>query len=338
MKIAIITDSWHPLTNGVVTTLDRMVPGLTARGHQVEVFNPLLFKTVPLPTYPEIRLAVLPYRRLAAMLDAYRPDAVHIVIEGPLGVAGRAYCRRRHLPFTSSFTTRFPEDVELRTKVIPASWVYRWERWFHDAAAATTVAVPSLMAELTDRGFKNLVYWTRGVDPELFAPGPKDALDAPRPVNLYMGRIAVEKNLEAFLDLDLPGSKVLIGDGPDLPALKRRYPEAIFLGRKTGADLAAHLRAADVYVFPSTTDTFGISMLEAMACGVPVAAFDAVGPRDLVVHGKTGWLDHDLGRAVARALTMDPAACRAHALGYTWRRSLDQLESLLVPIHRRSGV
>lgn len=337
MKIAIITDSWHPLTNGVVTTLDRMIPGLTARGHQVEAFTPLMFKTVPLPTYPEIRLAVLPYRRLAAMLDAYEPEAVHIVIEGPLGVAGRAWCRRRGRPFTSSFTTRFPEDVELRTKVIPASWIYRWERWFHNAAAATTVAVPSLMAELKGRGFKNLTFWTRGVDPELFQPGPKDAIDAPRPVNLYMGRIAVEKNLEAFLDLDLPGTKVLIGNGPDLPLLQRRYPEARFLGKKIGQDLAAHLRAADVYVFPSTTDTFGISMLEAMACGVPVAAFDAVGPRDLVKQGVTGWLDHDLGRAVARALTMDPAACREHALGYTWENSLNQLESVLVPAGRQGG-
>lgn len=337
MKIAIITDSWHPLTNGVVTTLDRMIPGLSARGHRVEVFTPLLFRTVPLPTYPEIKVAVLPYSKLADMLDAYRPDAIHIVIEGSLGVAGRAYCRRRGLPFTTSFTTRFPEDVELRTKVITASMMYRWERWFHNAAVRTTVAVPSLMAELSSRGFTRLVYWTRGVDPELFQPGPKDALDLPRPINLYMGRIAIEKNLDAFLSLDLPGTKVLIGDGPDLALLKRRYPDAVFLGKKTGQDLARHLCAADVYVFPSTTDTFGISMLEAMACGVPVAAFDAVGPRDLVKHGVTGWVDNDLGRAVARALTMDPAACREHAMSYTWENSISQLEAALAPIPDRGA-
>lgn len=331
MRIAICTDAWQPQTSGVVTTLNRMTAGLAARGHEVLVVHPGLFRSVPCPTYPDIRLAVLPGRRLGRMLDDFRPQAVAVPAEGTLGLAARNHCLRRGWPFTTAFMTRFPDYVRLRSGV-PEAWTFRALRWFHRPAAATMVSTPSLRAELTHRGFANLRHWGRGVDTELFCPRGKAALDLPRPIVMYMGRVAVEKNLDAFLGLELPGSKVVIGDGPALEAMRRRYPAARFLGRKTGLDLAVHLDAADVFVFPSRTDTFGIVLIEAMACGVPVAAYPVPGPRDVVAHGRTGWLDEDLGRAVDRALTMDPAQCRALALEHTWERSVEQFLGNLVPI------
>lgn len=328
MRIALVTDAWHPQTSGVVTTLERMTLGLTARGHDLLVLHPGLFRSLPCPTYPEIRLAVLPGRRLARMLDDFDPDAVHIPAEGPLGLAGRGWCLRRGRPFTTAFMTRFPDYVRLRTGLPPAV-TYRLLRWFHGPAARTMVSTPTLKSELEGLGFANLAFWGRGVDTELFAPRPKDRIAAPRPLTMYMGRVAVEKNIEAFLDLDLPGSKAVIGDGPALDRLKARYPGVRFLGRKTGLDLAEHLAAADVFVFPSRTDTFGIVLIEAMACGVPVAAYPVMGPVDVVRNGVTGILDPDLGRAVRQALELDPAACRDYALDFSWEKSVQQFETNL---------
>ncbi len=332
MRISLITDAWAPQTSGVVTTLSRMVQGLEERGHEVQVIHPGLFKTLPCPTYPDIRLAVLPYRKLARLVDQFRPQAVHLPVEGPLGLAGRRFCRKRGFLFTTSITTRFPGYIQMRFH-LPASWFYAAMRRFHGPAKKTMIAAPSFMAELRQRGFKNLVYWTRGVELDLFKPRPKTALSGKRPINIYLGRVAVEKNLDAFLSLDLPGSKAIIGDGPALEELTRRYQEVNFLGRKTGLDLAVHLAAADVFVFPSLTDTFGVVLIEAMACGLPVAAFPVTGPLDVVLPGRTGWLDRDLKKAVEKALTMDPEKCRAHALGFSWSRSLDQFEANLARIN-----
>lgn len=331
MRIALCTDAWSPQTNGVVTTLGRMVEGLGARGHEVLVLHPGLFRTMPCPTYPEIRLSLLPGKRLGRMLDEFAPDAVVIPAEGTLGLAARNHCVKRGWPFTTAFMTKFHEYVRLRSG-IPEAWTLRALRWFHNPASATMVSTPTLQKVLECHGFGPLRHWSRGVETDLFKPRDKAAIDAPRPISLYMGRVAVEKNLEAFLDLHLPGTKVVIGDGPSLESLRRKYPEVRFLGRKTGLDLAIHLEAADVFVFPSRTDTFGIVLIEAMACGVPVAAYPVMGPRDVVVHGTTGWLDGDLGRAVRLALDMDPAACRAEALKYTWDNSVTQFLDNLSPI------
>ena len=331
MRISLITDAWPPQTSGVVTTMVRMADGLRARGHEIQVIHPGLFKTLPCPTYPDIRLAVRPYRKLARLMDEFRPQAIHLAVEGPLGLAGRRFCLRRKYEFTTSITTRFPEYVQLRSG-LPVTWLYRAMRRFHRPATRTMIAAPSFMDELTSRGFERLVFWGRGVELDLFKPRPKTALTGERPISIYLGRVAVEKNLEAFLGLELTGSKVVIGDGPALEKLSRKYTEVRFLGRKTGRDLAVHLAAADVFVFPSLTDTFGVVLIEAMACGLPVAAFPATGPRDVVLHGQTGWLDHDLKYAVEQALVMDPEKCRAHAQGFSWSRSVDQFEANLISI------
>jgi glycosyltransferase involved in cell wall biosynthesis len=333
MRIALITDAWPPQVSGAALALQTVEAGLRQRGHNMEVAHPERFRTFPCPTYPEIRLALRPMPQLVRILDAFCPEAVHIPVEGPLGLAGRRYCRRRKLAFTTSFMTKFPEYVQERFR-LPASMLYPLFRWFHRPAARVMVSTPSLKKELEERGFRNLVYWSRGVDHELFRPREKTALDVDRPVAMYMGRVAVEKNVEAFLRLELPGTKVVIGDGPALEHLREAYPEALFLGRKTGEDLAVHLAAADVFVFPSLTDTFGIVLLEAMACGLPVAAFPVVGPVDVVEPGRTGWLDWDLQKAVHRALELNPRDCREHALRYTWKRSIDQFESHLARVYR----
>ena len=331
MRVCIISDAWTPQVNGVVTTMKKMVAGLKTKGHEVLVIHPGLFKTLPCPTYPEIRLALKPQSKMIGLLNEFGPQAIHLTTEGPLGLAGRNYCVRRGLNFTTSICTRFPEYVELRTR-IPASWLFRFWRWFHAPAQKTMVATDSLKKDLEGIGFKNLAPWGRGVDLDLFCQRPKDILPGPRPISLYMGRVAVEKNLEAFLSLDLPGSKVVIGDGPALNSLKRKFPQVRFLGRKTGLDLAQHVAAADVFVFPSLTDTFGVVLIEAMACGLPAAAYPVTGPKDVIVHGQTGWLDQNLGLAVEKALQMDPDRCRARAEEFSWQRSVDQFEANLAPL------
>lgn len=323
MRIAIVTDAWSPQVNGVVTTLRRTAAELEAAGHSVLVVNPQPFRTVPLPTYPSIRLALRPGARVARMLDAFAPHAVHIATEGPLGFAARAYCRASGLHFTTSFHTRFPQYVRMRVP-IPTAVTYAALRWFHGNAERTMTPTESQREELESNGFRNVVIWSRGVDTRLFRPCDKDHLTDPRPISLYAGRVAVEKNLEAFLDLTLPGTKYVVGDGPDLIALSQRYPQARFTGMQHGEALVRHIAAADVFVFPSRTDTFGLVMLEAMACGVPVAAFPVTGPKDVIEDGVTGALDTDLGQAVRRALALDGRAARRHAESRSWRAATEQ--------------
>ncbi|MCC7275064.1 MAG: glycosyltransferase family 1 protein [Alphaproteobacteria bacterium] len=331
MRLAIVSDAWSPQVNGVVRTLSTVRRELERRGHVVDVIAPHQFRTVPCPTYPEIRLAVLPGRAMGRRLDALAPDAIHVATEGPLGIAARAHCRRRGLAFTTSFHTRFPDYVAARIG-IPRGWLYAWLRRFHGASAGVMVATDSLMRELADRGFGNLRRWSRGVDTTLFRPGPKALYAAPRPIFLNVGRIAVEKNIEAFLALDLPGTKVVVGDGPQRALLQRRRPDAIFLGTKEGDDLARHFAAADVFVFPSRTDTFGLVMLEALAAGVPVAAFPVPGPLDVVDGHPVGVLDADLGKAARAALAIPGERCRAYAEGFSWERCTDQFLVNLVPV------
>ena len=323
MKILLVTDAWRPQLNGVVRTLEHLREDLAALGHETQVIHPGLFGSWPCPTYPEIRLSWNAPWRIGRILREARPDAIHISTEGPLGIFARRWCLKRRLPFTTAFHTRFPEYIQERFGV-PVGLGYAWLRRFHGAAARTLVATPSLRDDLSRRGFRNLDFWSRGVDTELFRPRPKDALDLPRPIFMCVGRIAVEKNMDAFLKLDLPGSKVVIGGGPDLPRLKARYPEAHFLGSKEGEDLARHFAAGDVFVFPSRTDTFGLVLLEALACGIPVAALPVTGPVDVLVPGVTGFLDEDLGRAARAALELSPAACRQAAQAQTWRACAQQ--------------
>lgn len=330
MRIALVTDAWRPQVNGVVTTYTHVERELPALGHEALLVTPAGFRTVPCPTYPSIRLAVCARRAVGRLLDEFDPDAVHIATEGPLGHAGRAWCRRRRRPFTSAFHTQFPEYVRLRAPV-PLAWSYAYVRRFHAPGVRTLVPTQSQRRRLEQRGFGHLAIWARGVDTALFRPRSKETLDGARPLALYVGRVAVEKNIEAFLDLDLPGSKVVIGDGPDLARLQARYPQVRFLGLLQGEALARRVAAADVFVFPSLTDTFGIVMLEAMACGIPVAAFPVTGPIDVVRDGETGALDADLRRAIERALAIAPDGCVRYAAGHSWRRCTERFVALLVP-------
>ncbi len=331
MKIAVVTDAWEPQVNGVVRTLQQTRARLEELGHETVFVTPLDFTTFPCPSYPSIRLALFPRRGVGRILRESRPDSIHIATEGPLGHAARSLCRRDGVPFTTSFHTLFPEYLRARIP-FPLSWSYGYLRRYHGRAARTFVATRSLADHLRERGFGNLAIWARGVDANLFKPGPKSFLPGPRPLAMYMGRVAVEKNIEAFLDLDLPGTKYVVGDGPDLQSLRSRYPAVRFVGQKLGEDLAAHVAAADVFVFPSLTDTFGLVMLEAMACGVPVAAFPVTGPLDVVENGKTGVLDHDLRAAVLGALELDPDDCVAYARRHTWLEWTKRFVALLEPV------
>jgi glycosyltransferase involved in cell wall biosynthesis len=331
MKIVIVTDAWHPQVNGVVRTYERTRELLEHLGHQVEFVTPLEFHTVPLPTYPDIRLSLFPGRKLGRRLEALRPDAIHIATEGSLGLAARRWCVKRGFPYTTSFHTQFPEYVWLRTR-LPLKWSYAAMRWFHGRAAATMVATPTLHRRLTEHGFNNLVYWSRGVNTELFQPRTKDYLKERRPVFMYMGRVAIEKNIEAFLTLELPGTKMVVGGGPDLEMLKNKYPDTVFTGYRENGELARHLAAADVFVFPSRTDTFGLVLLEALASGVPVAAYPVQGPIDIIENGVTGFLDEDLQKAALAALALKPGVCREAALRYTWEACTQQFLSNLNPV------
>lgn len=330
MHIAIVTDAWRPQVNGVVRTYERTIEELQKLGHRVSMITPEGFRTIPMPTYPDIRLSLFPGRKVRRRLDELKADAVHIATEGPLGLAARAWCIKNHFPYTTSFHTQFPEYVWLRTR-LPLKWSYAAVRWFHGRASTTLVATPTLHKRLTEHGFTNLGTWSRGVNLDLFRPQSKDFLKERRPVFMYMGRVAIEKNIEAFLKLDLPGTKVIVGDGPDLAMLRKKYPQAVFTGYKENGDLAKHVAAADVFVFPSRTDTFGLVLIEALACGVPVAAFPVQGPIDIIDNGVTGFLDEDLQKAALAALALKPEACRAAAMKYTWEACTRQFLSHLKP-------
>jgi glycosyltransferase involved in cell wall biosynthesis len=331
MRILLVSDAWAPQVNGVVRTLQQVKSECEALGHSVEVISPDLFRTVPCPTYPEIRLALRPGRAIGERVNAVRPDRVHIATEGPLGLAARRQCLRRGLPFTTSYHTRFPEYVHARFPV-PLALAYAWMRWFHRPSAAVMVATRSIRRDLEARGFDNIADWCRGVDTELFRPDLEAALHLPRPVHLYVGRVAVEKNLEAFLAMPIgAGSKLVVGDGPQLAQLRAKYSDVRFAGAKFGADLARHYASGDVFVFPSLTDTFGLVLLEALASGLPVAAYPVPGPLDVIGGSGCGVLDQDLARASTRALEIPRTRCRAYALQFSWRRCAEQFLHNLHP-------
>ncbi|MEM1262316.1 MAG: glycosyltransferase family 1 protein [Pseudomonadota bacterium] len=329
MKIVIVTDAWKPQINGVVRTLSMAAETLVVEGHDVLVINPQGRRSFPCPSYPEIRLAFFQGRSIAAAIDEFAADCIHIATEGPLGMAARRYCRHRNLAFTTSYHTQFPEYVRARFP-IPTRWTYAILRRFHGSGSRTMVATPTMQQQLIKRGFTNIVTWTRGVDTQTFKPDAPYPYELPRPVWVYTGRVAVEKNIEAFLRLELPGSKVVIGDGPDREKLEAQYASAEFFGYRFGDELASLVAGADAFVFPSVTDTFGLVMLEAMACGVPVAAYPVVGPIDVVTPGVTGVLNDDLATACQAALELDRAACRRFAEGHSWRHSIGQFFSNLV--------
>jgi glycosyltransferase involved in cell wall biosynthesis len=330
MRILLVTDAWAPQVNGVVRTLQRVREECLELGHSLEVISPDQFRTVPCPSYPEIRLALRPGRQIAARLDAFRPECVHVATEGPLGLAARRQCLRRGLPFTTSYHTRFPEYLNARWPV-PLELGYAWMRWFHRPSAGVMVAARTLRRELEAAGFTNLRDWSRGVDTELFRPDHPPALELPRPVQLFVGRVAVEKNLAAFLDLPTGGSKLVVGDGPQLAGLRAQYPKAHFAGAKFGLELAHHYACADVFVFPSRTDTFGLVLLEALASGVPVAAYPVPGPVDVIGDSGCGALDADLRLAVEQALQIPKERCRIYASGFSWRRCAEQFLANLRP-------
>ncbi len=338
LRILIVTDAWKPQVNGVVRTLDTLAREAARRGHVVGVVSPDAFPTMAMPSYPEIRLALMPGRRLARMIEAFRPDCIHLATEGPLGWAARRWCLRHGIPFTTAYHTRFPEYLRPRLGV-PLALSYAVMRRFHRPSAGVMVATRSIREALAARGFANLRPWTRGVDLSRFVPAAgRHALPAAlaglrRPVAACVGRLAVEKNVEAFLNIPWEGTKLVVGDGPAMARLRARHPEAVFVGARHGEDLVRHFQAADVFVFPSLTDTFGLVILEALACGVPVAAFPVPGPIDVLTPA-VGVTGPDLAAAARAALALSPTACRNHALGFTWEATTDLFLHDLAPFHR----
>lgn len=324
-RIAIVTDAWMPQMNGVVRTLATTCDILRAEGREVLVISPDQFASIPCPTYPEIRLALTCPGAVSDRLRSFGPDAIHIATEGPLGVAARRYCARYGVSFTTAYHTQFPEYLARRTH-LPAALFWRYIRWFHTPAQRILVATESIRAELRAQGLRDLHHWSRGVDLTCFtpdAPHPPEFADLPRPIQLYVGRVAVEKNIEEFLASGYPGSKVVVGDGPALISLQARFPDAFFLGRRSGRDLAGCYAAADVFVFPSRTDTFGLVMIEALACGTPVAAFPVAGPKDIVTD-TVGALSEDLDRAIAAAVFCDRRDCARYGATFAWEEATRQ--------------
>lgn len=322
MRIAIVTDAWTPQVNGVVRTLQTIRAELESMGHPVEVISPDLYGSIPCPTYPEIRLALVRASVVGQAIAAFRPDAVHLATEGPLCLAARRWCLRAKVPFTTAYHTHFPDYVAQRTG-LPAAWFWRYIRWFHGPAQAVLVSTRSVRDQLRAHGLPNVRPWGRGVDLAAFtpqAPAPAAFAGLARPILIYVGRVAVEKNIAAFLAADHPGSKVVVGDGPARAALEKAHPDARFLGPLFGADLAGAYAGADAFVFPSRTDTFGLVMIEALACGTPVAAYPVTGPVDIVTP-ETGALGEDLSAAIASALTKDRGACAAYGRSFSWDRS-----------------
>ncbi len=330
MNLVIVSDAWHPQVNGVVRTLESLAGELGRLGHSVAFITPDRFKTIPCPTYPEIRLVFRPGPGVARQIEENRPCAIHIATEGPLGWAARRYCLSRGLPFTTAYHTRFPEYVQARWR-IPLGLTYWLLRRFHAPASAIMVATESIESDLHQRGFSRIRRWSRGVDTQLFRPRHDANLGLPRPIFLYVGRVAIEKNIEAFLCLDLPGTKVAVGDGPQIEELKRRFPQTVFAGVREGEELARYYAAADVFVFPSRTDTFGLVLIEALASGLPVAAYPVPGPLDVIGDSRAGCLDVTLQKAALQALTLDRARCREHALLFSWEASARQFLDNLDP-------
>jgi len=351
-RITVVTDAWHPQVNGVVRSLENTISEMEKMGHEIMLVTPDRFRNVPLPSYPEIRIALTRYSTVARAFDVFQPSFVHIATEGPLGFYARRWCLSRKMPFSTSYHTRFPEYVSARLPV-PESLLYGLVRWFHNAGNVCMVATQSLEQELSARGFRNLMRWTRGIDQSLYAPRPLEdrPFGLPRPLFMQVGRVAVEKNIPAFLDLDLPGSKIVIGDGPDREKLQRAHPDVLFTGAKFGTELAEAYAQADVFVFPSKTDTFGNVILEALASGVPVAAYPVTGPADILGgHEEAGALDEDLRSACLRALGASRAGARKLAESFTWEAATKQFlnnvmqangigagEPMLVPVQTEAG-
>ena len=340
MKILLVTDAWHPQVNGVVRTLDKTVTQLRRCGHEVEVIAPSDdYFTLPLPTYPDIRLAPFAYRDVKRRMIAFGPEAIHIATEGPLGQMAKFLCLKWAMPFTTSYHTKFPEYVKARFPFIPLSWPYRFVREFHNAGGRTMVTTPSMVDFLGQKGFTKLAPWARGVDTALFNPDKKQAPEdvyagLERPIWVNVGRVAVEKNLKAFLDLDLPGTKVIVGDGPQLSALEKQYTDVIFVGAKFETELARHFADANIFVFPSKTDTFGLVIIEAMASGLPVAAHPASGPVDIIPGSGAGIVHDDLQHACLEALKLRPEDAVKHAKNYNWEAVTNVFFDLLTPHYK----
>ena len=340
MRILIPSDAWRPQINGVVRVFETTADWLARFGHEVEVIGPDRFpRTIGAPGYREVRLAVAPGLRLARTIAAFRPDAIHIPVEGPIGLAARRWCRIRGIPFTTSYHTRFGDYFAKRVGG-GSRLAYAAQRWFHNGGEALMVQTDTLERELGNRGFRNIRRWGRAVDTAQFRPMREEAgfdpdfLGLPRPIFLYLGRVSAEKNLEQFLGLDLPGSKVVVGDGPALSPLRERFPDARFLGYRTGEDLPRHLSAADVFVFPSRFETFGLVVLEALSCGTPVAALPVPGPLDILGGAPVAVLDEDLRAGALRALDIKRSEARRFAEGFSWERCTREFEANLVPIPR----
>lgn len=331
MRILIATDAWHPQVMGVVTTLVNTVRELRQAGHDVMLATHEGLRTFPCPSYPRIRLALAPGRDVRRKLATFAPDAVHIATEGPIGLAARRACLDAGQPFTTAYHTQFPEYVHARWR-LPLAISYRWLRWFHAPASAVMVPTRGVHDMLAQRGFARLAHWTRGVDTEAFSPGTRAPRRSQRPIFLYVGRLAVEKSIDHFLALDLPGTKWVVGDGPERARLEARYPDAVFYGMQHGKALVTSYREADVLVFPSRTDTFGLVMAEAMACGTPVAAYPVTGPIDVVHHGRSGVLDRDLRAAALACLDLDRDGVREDAMGHSWSRATAQFIGNLAPV------
>ncbi len=323
MKVMIVTDAWRPQVNGVVRTLSTTSREMEKMGHEVDILSPLEFRTLPCPTYPDIRLSMLPGRGVEKRIREYAPNALHIATEGPLGLAARRYAIKYDIPFTTAYHTRFPEYVQARFAV-PLSWTYRFLRWFHKPSRAVMAPTQKVKSDLEAWGFDNVVLWSRGVDLDVFRMQKANRLNTEPPIFLYVGRVAVEKNIEAFLELDLPGSKWVAGDGPALAGLRAKYPKVNYLGVLNQQELAEVYASADVFVFPSKTDTFGLVLLEAMACGLPVAAYPVTGPIDVLGNSNAGVMHEDLREACLAALNIDRAAARAHAERFSWRAATEQ--------------
>lgn len=330
MKVMIVTDAWRPQVNGVVRTLTTTKREMEAMGHEVDLLTPLEFRTFPCPTYPDIRLSWLPGKSVEKRIRDYAPHALHIATEGPLGIAARRFALRNNLPFTTAYHTRFPEYVQARFS-IPLSWTYRFLRWFHGPSGAVMAPTQKVKSDLEDWGFTNAVLWTRGVDLDVFKLQEANKLNTEPPIFLYVGRVAVEKNIEAFLELDLPGSKWVAGDGPAMAGLRAKYPDVNYLGVLNQPELAEIYASADVFVFPSKTDTFGLVLLEAMACGLPVAAYPVTGPIDVLGDSDAGVMHEDLREACLAALKIDRKTTRAHAEKFSWRAATEQFVSHLRP-------